>query len=538
MIITYTSSQVNPIANQADKIIDLAQVSLPQTSIQLYGAAQDSSHPSASFFYSWSLSKPEGSSASLSSETIQNPILNNVDTWGNYRLFLIATNTSTGETSQTDAVIAPQTAFVHVRVKSESKGLEKPCVGERNWHNTYHDLIDSVENATGGGGATTFEQLTDVDTTGKAQGKYVRYDEATSKFTMQDADPIFTIPPALADLTDVSISGATEGQVLVKGATDWIAQDLSSGATKLNDLSDCANVSSYPQEGQVLTYSSMDGWVNSNIPTPPSQNLNVSANDTILPLTIVDLAQDKLSFHGTSGEIDITRSKVDNDVRITMSLPTSISANASTATKLATPRTIAISGAVSGSASFDGSESITINTSSNITLPTQYLTFSQQSTTTLIAGTKDINNPNISTIFNEGTLSKDFTDEIALHPHLIWRNNTGSSIKITYIDLVVFSGGSQDGGTTPLKEYTFDLVRCVDNAQALIQNAWTSVSATITAQRSSNVTYKNHRPMPASLDTSSSPITIADGEYFGIRVLTHPYHHGYGLSGTITAYIV
>jgi hypothetical protein len=499
MIITYTSSQVNPIANQADKIIDLAQVSLPQTGIQLYGAAQDSSHPSASFFYSWSLSKPEGSSASLSSETIQNPILNNIDTWGNYRLFLIATNTSTGETSQSDAVLAPQTAFVHVRVKSESKGLEKPCVGERNWHNTYHDLIDSVENATGGG-ATTFEQLTDVDTTGKAQGKYVRYDETTSKFTMQDADPIFTIPPALADLTDVSISGATEGQV--------------------------------------LTYSSMDGWVNSNIPTPPSQNLNVSANDTILPLTIVDLAQDKLSFHGTSGEIDITRSKVDNDVRITMSLPSSISANASTATKLATPRTIAISGAVSGSASFDGSESITINTSSNITLPTQYLTFSQQSTTTLIAGTKDISNPNISTIFNEGTLSKDFTDEIALHPHLIWRNNTGSSIKITYIDLVVFSGGSQDGGTTPLKEYTFDLVRCVDNAQALIQNAWTSVSATITAQRSSNINYKNHRPMPASLDTSSSPITIADGEYFGIRVLTHPYHHGYGLSGTITAYIV
>ena len=534
MIITYTSSQVNPIANQADKIIDLAQVSLPQTSIQIYGAAQDSSHPSASFFYSWSLSKPEGSSASLSSETIQNPILNTVDTWGNYRLFLIATNTSTGETSQTDAVIAPQTAFVHVRVKSESKGLEKPCVGERNWQGTYHDLIDSVENATGGG-ATTFEQLTDVDTTGKAQGKYVRYDEATSKFTMQDADPIFTIPPALADLTDVSISGATEGQVLVKGATDWIAQDLSSGATKLNELSDCANVSSYPQEGQVLTYSSMDGWVNSNIPSPPSQNLNVSANDVILPLTIVDLAQDKLSFHGTSGEIDITRSKVDNDVRITMSLPTSISANASTATKLATPRTIAISGAVSGSASFDGSAAITISTSSNITLPVSWITYSQQTTTTILAGTKDIGNTNIMGVFNEGTLSKDFTDEIALHPHLIWRNNTGSSIKITYIDLVVFSGGSKDGGTN---DYTFDLVKCINDDGALAINTWTSQSATISVLRSTNVNFKNHRPLPGSLDLSSNPITIANGEWFGIRTLTHPFHHGYGLGGTITAYIV
>lgn len=44
-----------------------------------------------------------------------------------------------------------------------------------------------------------------------------------------------------------------------------------------------------------------------------------------------------------------------------------ISGNASTATKLATARTISLSGAVTGSASFDGSGNITINTTSNIT---------------------------------------------------------------------------------------------------------------------------------------------------------------------------
>lgn len=453
MIITYTSSQSNPVASQHDKIIDLASVSLPQTNIQLYGQAQDSNHPSASFLYSWSLSKPSGSNATLSSTTIQNPILNNVDIWGNYRLFLIATNTSTGETSQSDAILAPQSSFVHIRVLSENKGLQKPSTGEKNWSSIYNTLVDEVEHF--------------------------------------------------------------------------------SGATNLNELTDV--VISAPTEGQALRYDSVLGWKNQDLPTIPSPNLNVSANDVVLPLTVVDLASDKLSFHGTTNEIEVARSKVDNDVRITLSLPSSINANASTATKLATPRTIALSGAVSGSASFDGSSSITINTSSNITLPVSWITYSQQTTTTIAVGTKDISNTNVVGIFSEGTLSKDFTDEIALHPHLIWRNTTGSTIKITYIDLVVFSGGSKDGGTT---DYTFDLVKCINDQGALAQNTWTSQSSTISVLRSTNVSFKNHRPLPGSLDLSANPISIGNGEWFGIRTLTHPFHHGYGLAGTITAYVV
>lgn len=452
MIITYTSSQSNPVASQHDKIIDLASVSLPQTNIQLYGQAQDSNHPSASFLYSWSLSKPSGSSATLSSTTIQNPILNNVDIWGNYRLFLIATNTSTGETSQSDAIIAPQSSFVHIRVLSENKGLQKPSTGEKNWSSIYNTLVDEVEHFSG---ATTLNELTDV-------------------------------------------------------------------------------VISAPTEGQALRYDSVLGWKNQDLPTIPSPNLNVSANDVVLPLTVVDLASDKLSFHGTTNEIDVARSKVGTDVRITMSLPSSINANAATATKLATPRTIALSGAVSGSASFDGSSSISISTSSNITFPLSWITYSQQTTTTILVGSKDIGNTNVVGVFNEGTLSKDFTNEIALHPHLIWRNNTGSSIKITYIDLVVFSGGSKDGGTT---DYTFDLVKCINDQGALALNTWTSQSSTISVLRSTNVNFKNHRPLPGSLDLSANPITIGNGEWFGIRTLTHPFHHGYGLGGTITAYI-
>ena len=191
-------------------------------------------------------------------------------------------------------------------------------------------------------------------------------------------------------------------------------------------------------------------------------------------------------------------------------------------------------GLIKSAASYDGSSSISISTSSNITFPVSWITYSQQTTTTILVGSKDIGNTNVTGIFNEGTLSKDFTDEIALHPHLIWRNNTGHTIKITYIDLVVFSGGSKDGGTN---DYTFDLVKCISDESALAQNTWTSQSSTISVLRSTNVNFKNHRPLPGSLDLSSNPITIVNGEWFGIRTLTHPFHHGYGLGGTITAYI-
>lgn len=46
-------------------------------------------------------------------------------------------------------------------------------------------------------------------------------------------------------------------------------------------------------------------------------------------------------------------------------LPTSVSGNAGTATKLATPRIIAIAGAVQGSAIFDGSSNVSINSTLN-----------------------------------------------------------------------------------------------------------------------------------------------------------------------------
>lgn len=62
-------------------------------------------------------------------------------------------------------------------------------------------------------------------------------------------------------------------------------------------------------------------------------------------------------IQGTAGEVNVSASTGS----VTISLPDSISANAATATKLETARTISLGGDLSGSASFDGSTNITIN---------------------------------------------------------------------------------------------------------------------------------------------------------------------------------
>jgi hypothetical protein len=74
---------------------------------------------------------------------------------------------------------------------------------------------------------------------------------------------------------------------------------------------------------------------------------------------------DKIEIQGTTNEVTVAFSAETNTY--TISLPATITAdlngNASTASKLATARTIALGGDLSGSASFDGSENVTITAS-------------------------------------------------------------------------------------------------------------------------------------------------------------------------------
>lgn len=149
-ITAFTSAAANPQSAQVDLEIDLSgDGELPVALVPLYGAAIDSEDESPSWSWSWSiLRQPPGGSVAWASgaDDVQNPTLTNVTLWGNVRVFLVATNLNTGETSETDPNKAPTCAFVHVRVLSPRKGLEKPAPGEREWHARVWELIQVVED--------------------------------------------------------------------------------------------------------------------------------------------------------------------------------------------------------------------------------------------------------------------------------------------------------------------------------------------------------------------------------------------------------
>jgi len=162
-IIAYASANINPVANPLeDAEIDLSVTNTPAT-VQLYGDAVDTADPSASFSWDWTLLYPE-TGVTLSSATTQNITVSNITDWQNIRLHLVATNTATAETSETDILLAPSASFVEIRVLSENRGIQKIARGSRSWHTALDLWATAIENS-----AETLNQLSDVPTATGAQ---------------------------------------------------------------------------------------------------------------------------------------------------------------------------------------------------------------------------------------------------------------------------------------------------------------------------------------------------------------------------------
>ena len=108
MITAYASFNPSPITSTPRDRTE-STASLPLSGLQLYGGAVDTTDPSASFSFAWSvLNLRDGQTATLATPTAQNTLLNGVnDVWGDVRVFLVATNTATGETSESDPRLAP-----------------------------------------------------------------------------------------------------------------------------------------------------------------------------------------------------------------------------------------------------------------------------------------------------------------------------------------------------------------------------------------------------------------------------------------------
>lgn len=294
MITVVVSTSSNPSSSGSqDHIIDLQSgETLPQD-IPLYAYAQDSADPTAILSYSWHLLRaPEGSSAALSASNIQDPTLEAVDTWGDYRLFCIAANAATGETSETDPIKAPNESFTQVRVRSVNLALVKPAPGERDWFKYAYEWVDALDS---------LDPLID--------------NHDTRITALEGASPTTTF----SALTDTNFTGLVDGQVAQYQSGAWVNQTIS---TTVDPLS---------------------------ISSPTSGS--------------IDLATQSLAIEGTSGEVDVTGLTSGTGYTFTIGLPSLVDVDiAGSAGSLAIPRSISLTGDVTGSASFDGSADITITT--------------------------------------------------------------------------------------------------------------------------------------------------------------------------------
>jgi len=154
-VIAYTSAAINPLVSQSDKIVEMSVTPLPVTA-QLYGAGKEDGDPGAVWTYAWEIiDKPAGSLVRFQdtlgqTSALQNPVLENVDTWGNILVFLVVTNTNTGNHSSNDYLTKDTVkAKVVVRVKSTSAAIQKMAKFEWSWQahaNAWADVIETLKS--------------------------------------------------------------------------------------------------------------------------------------------------------------------------------------------------------------------------------------------------------------------------------------------------------------------------------------------------------------------------------------------------------
>ena len=308
----------------------IAQTDLPEI-VNLSASAVDSNNPGALFNFSWYiLDLPVDSTAILTSAGGATTSFT-ADEWGTYRIFCIAENQATGETSNTNPFAAPLNSFIDISVLSQKYELEKPAKSQRNWHDKYWHLVDTVENlsndsatflasgvsqiaspyhtAKGSGtvssasgedylvlSADSFYQAllptaggsvpTSADNLMRERLKDVALEQIQESSINELADVVITTPTnnqvlkyngtnwinatggggveALADLTDVDVTAEAEGKYLRydESESKWVAADASPVVLSLDELSDVQVSGGFaPSVGDALVYNALSGWI-------------------------------------------------------------------------------------------------------------------------------------------------------------------------------------------------------------------------------------------------------------------------------------
>ena len=135
-----------------------------------------------------------------------------------------------------------------------------------------------------GGGASAINDLSDVTITSATTGQVLKYDGAA---WINDTDN--SGGGAINDLSDVTITSATTGQVLKYNGSAWINDTDNSGGGAINDLSDVTITSA--TTGQVLKYNG-SAWINDTDDTG-----GIPADlTTVAPVTAETLKYDGTNF--------------------------------------------------------------------------------------------------------------------------------------------------------------------------------------------------------------------------------------------------
>jgi hypothetical protein len=355
-IIVYTSSAPNPQSSQIDFVVDLSNgETLPQSQ-QFYASAVDTAHAGASFTYSWTLiQKPTGSTASLSGQLTATPTLNNVDIFGNYRLFCIARNTSTLETSETSIVLAPNTSFSHARVLSETLALEKPAIGERDWSSKTNAMVDALEDLAIQGNdhetrIVVLESATEILTATTTRSGKVELATGSETNTntingQGQTGPLVVTPGSLIE----ALGGVSGTDTVVSKIQDIALNYVSDNRMSLADLDGVDN-NLTPLAGTALVYNGTH-WTSSS-----SGGLTFSDDITSDIITFGDTVK----WKGTSDQVNVVYNATTNT--FTSSLPSNINVNAASADILKTTRQLSLTGPITGSGNFNGSGNLAIAT--------------------------------------------------------------------------------------------------------------------------------------------------------------------------------
>ena len=147
MIITHVGFLANPI-NSPDRLETRALSAIVGQSFDIYAEAIDTNNAGASFSFQWSILNPRtGQTATVTNANQAQALLSNfAAVWGDVRVFCVATNTPTQETSESDPLSAPGSSFLTVELTSAQRSLTLPAIGARDWYKS-SDLVTGALEA-------------------------------------------------------------------------------------------------------------------------------------------------------------------------------------------------------------------------------------------------------------------------------------------------------------------------------------------------------------------------------------------------------